>query len=88
MMPPPLYSRTSGCHNIEHLKLVMTSLASFHARWWNAKREPPLEWVPVPGEDNCGLMKNGLIYAAKKGKRPSRAESPTLLPRHATRNMS
>eukprot|EP00962_Isochrysis_galbana_P060789 scaffold35665_cov112-Isochrysis_galbana.AAC.1 len=67
MMPKPLYSRTSGCDNLPHLRLVMQSLASFHARWWQAEKKPPLQWVSNPGRDYFGLMKNLLIMAVKKG---------------------
>jgi len=58
MMPKPLYSRTSGCDNLQHLR---------HARWWNAEKKPPLEWVSSPGRDYFGIMKNALIFAVKKG---------------------
>mmetsp|Transcript_39169 Transcript_39169/g.117249 ORF Transcript_39169/g.117249 Transcript_39169/m.117249 type:complete len:483 (+) Transcript_39169:75-1523(+) len=68
MMPKPLYSRTSGCDNLQHLRLVMTSLASFHARWWKAsKKEEPLTWVSAPGTDHMGLFKNALIFSVNKG---------------------
>lgn len=66
-MPPPLYSRTSGCDNLEHLRLVMASLGAFHARWWNHPKSPPIEWVSRPGTDHFGLMKNALIFSVKRG---------------------
>jgi hypothetical protein len=45
----------------------MQSLAAFHARWWQAEKKPPLQWVSNPGRDYFGLMKNMLIMAVKKG---------------------
>ena len=42
--------------------VLSQALASFHARWWNAEKKSPLEWVSSPGRDYGGLMKHALVY--------------------------
>ena len=46
LMPRPLYSLAGGCDNLPHLLAVTEGLATFHALWWEAKKRPPVEYVP------------------------------------------
>jgi len=66
-LPPPPYSRVSGCDSLPELSLVMQSLAGLHARWWGHQKAPPLEWVTHPGKDIGGLLYNGFVLATKVG---------------------
>ena len=65
-MPPPLYSRTSGCEHLPHLNLVMRALGDFHAKWWNHGKRPPLEMYGHPA-DHCGVGRNLIKFASKTG---------------------
>jgi len=64
-MPPPLYSRTSGCDHLPHLKQVMRALGFFHARWWGKEKRPPLEWVNHPRDLPFGLSKDLIRWVCK-----------------------
>ena len=66
-MPAPLYSVSGGCGHLPHLEAVVDMLAKLHARWWNAPKQEPIEWVPAPAQDNFGVALNALIFAAKAG---------------------
>ena len=66
-MPPPLYSVAGGCEHLPHLEAVVDMLAKLHAKWWNAPKRPPVEWVASPAQDNLGIQLNALIFAAKAG---------------------
>jgi hypothetical protein len=63
VMPKSLYSRTSGCDNLVHVKQVVQALGTFHARWWSHPKEHPVEFISKPTTDNCGLLIHALIYA-------------------------
>tara|TARA_B110001452_G_scaffold228595_1_gene204112 strand:- start:649 stop:1836 length:1188 start_codon:yes stop_codon:yes gene_type:complete len=83
-MPTPLYSVASGISELRHMELVVSMLATLHARWWQKPKKPPIEWVSHPSKDNFGLQLNAFIYAAKSGtaalvrRAPSSSEIPRL----------
>lgn len=66
-LPPPPYSRVSGCASLPALQIVMESLASLHSRWWGHEKAPPLEWVTHPTKDFFGLLYNGFVLTTKIG---------------------
>jgi hypothetical protein len=66
-MPKPLYSVSSGISELKHMELVVSMLATLHARWWQKPKKPPIEWVSHPSKDNFGIQLNAFIYAAKSG---------------------
>ena len=46
------FSRIGGCADMQRLRTLMATLATFHARWWD---HPPLEWTCHP-EVGLGSM--------------------------------
>ena len=66
MMPATTYTRVTGLADLPRLKMVMSALASLHARWWDFKKAPPLEWLASP-QDYGGALFNVLVFMIKKG---------------------
>lgn len=66
-LPPPIYSRVSGCKNVQHLRLIMDAMARFHSKWWKHPKSRPLEWATHPTKDMGGWIVNGFILTTKLG---------------------
>lgn len=60
------YTRISGCDDAGRLKLLMAAVGSFHARWWEHGRKPPLEWVQPMGSPDSKLWRAAYGFAWKR----------------------
>jgi len=93
MMPAVSYDRVKSCTEMDKFRMAASAMARLHARWWNHKKEPPLEWALHPAKDFGGLVLNAFVRTTKVGMAalgrvygdvyaPILAWMPTILHRH------